>query len=237
MRLSTTESDYLLAVFSPNDTVTIDVYNLSNDALTVDDASMAEVANTGTFKYNFSQATAGTYYCIASNGTSFRRFKQTVGGYVDDKAGYELKTSEHGLIATKVEQSIMNEGDGEAVLNAIVGAIGNQNIDQVAIVAAIRADMERTGGKLDLIPDSHVDISNLSTHSQGDVITALTSHGYTSARAVLLDHLDTDVSNAGGGLDEAGLHTSLNSYTNKADWKGQANEQAIIDGVIDKVLN
>ena len=55
-------------------------------------------------------------------------------------------------IATAVESSILNEGDGQAVLNAIVGAIGNSNVDEVALVAAIRADLERNGGKLDAIP-------------------------------------------------------------------------------------
>ena len=55
-------------------------------------------------------------------------------------------------IATAVESSILNEGDGQAVLNAIVGAIGNSNVDEIALVAAIRSDLERTGGKLDSIP-------------------------------------------------------------------------------------
>ena len=51
-------------------------------------------------------------------------------------------------ISTAVQQGILNENDGQAILNAIVGAIGNQNIDQVALVAAIRADLERSGGVL-----------------------------------------------------------------------------------------
>lgn len=55
-------------------------------------------------------------------------------------------------IATAVESSILNEGDGQQVLNAIVGAIGNSNVDEIALVAAIRSDLERTGGKLDSIP-------------------------------------------------------------------------------------
>lgn len=55
-------------------------------------------------------------------------------------------------IATAVESSILNEADGQAVLNAIVGAIGNSNVDEIALVAAIRADLERNGGKLDAIP-------------------------------------------------------------------------------------
>jgi hypothetical protein len=55
-------------------------------------------------------------------------------------------------ISAAVEGSLLNEGDGQAVLNAIVGAIGNQNVDEIALVAAIRSDLERSGGKLDSIP-------------------------------------------------------------------------------------
>jgi hypothetical protein len=57
-------------------------------------------------------------------------------------------------IATAVEGSLLNEADGSAVLNAIVGAIGNQNLSEVSLVAAVRADLERTGGKIDSIPTS-----------------------------------------------------------------------------------
>jgi hypothetical protein len=55
-------------------------------------------------------------------------------------------------IATAVEGSILNEADGQAVLNAIVGAIGNTNLSEVSLVAAVRADLERVGGKIDSIP-------------------------------------------------------------------------------------
>jgi hypothetical protein len=55
-------------------------------------------------------------------------------------------------IATAVEGSLLNEADGQAVLNAIVGAIGNTNLSEVSLVAAVRADLERAGGKLDNIP-------------------------------------------------------------------------------------
>jgi hypothetical protein len=51
-------------------------------------------------------------------------------------------------IATAVEGSLLDENDGQQILNAIVGAIGNQNVDEIALVAAVRADLERTGGKL-----------------------------------------------------------------------------------------
>jgi hypothetical protein len=65
-----------------------------------------------------------------------------------DKTGYSLTEAERTAIATAVQAGILNENDGQAILNAIVNAIGNQNIDQVALVAAIRADLERSGGTL-----------------------------------------------------------------------------------------
>ena len=73
----------------------------------------------------------------------------SVAKLVEDKTGYALTAWERTAIATAVETAILNEGDGQAILNAIVGAIGNSNIDQVALVAAIRADLERVGGKID----------------------------------------------------------------------------------------
>ena len=69
-----------------------------------------------------------------------------------DKTGYSLTSAERTAIAAAVESSILNEADGQAVLNAIVGAIGNQNLSEVSLVAAVRADLERNGGKLDNIP-------------------------------------------------------------------------------------
>jgi hypothetical protein len=71
-----------------------------------------------------------------------------------DKTGYSLTSAERTAIAASVEGSLLNEADGQAVLNAIVGAIGNQNLSEVSLVAAVRADLERTGGKLDSIPTS-----------------------------------------------------------------------------------
>ena len=74
-------------------------------------------------------------------------------------------------IATAVEQAILNEGDGTQVLNAIVGAIGNTNVDEIALVAAIRADLERNGGSLDGLP----------TLAEMEAPSALTASGSTPA--------------------------------------------------------
>lgn len=54
-------------------------------------------------------------------------------------------------IAVEVESHLLDEGDSQLLINAIVGAIGNTNIDQVVLVAAIRADLERSGGNLNTL--------------------------------------------------------------------------------------
>ena len=69
-----------------------------------------------------------------------------------DKTGYSLTSAERSAIAAAVEGSLLNEADGQAVLNAIVSAIGNTNLSEVSLVAAVRADLERAGGKIDSIP-------------------------------------------------------------------------------------
>lgn len=68
---------------------------------------------------------------------------------VSDKTGYALTSGERTAIAAAVEAALLNDGDGQALINAIVTAIGNVNIDQVLLVAAIRADIERAGGMLE----------------------------------------------------------------------------------------
>jgi hypothetical protein len=79
-------------------------------------------------------------------------------GRVDAAVSTRLASSAYSAapttaqIATAVEGSLLNEADGQAVLNAIVGAIGNTNLSEVSLVAAVRADLERVGGKIDSIP-------------------------------------------------------------------------------------
>ena len=93
-------------------------------------------------------------------------------------------------IATAVEGSLLNEADGQAVLNAIVGAIGNTNLSEVSLVAAVRADLERTGGKLDNIPTTSA--PSASTVA-GAVRTELgTELGRVDAIKTRLDSINVD---------------------------------------------
>jgi hypothetical protein len=73
---------------------------------------------------------------------------------VSDKTGYALTSAERTAIANAVQGAILDENDGQAILAAIVAAIGNTNISQTALVAAIRADLERANGMLDALPSA-----------------------------------------------------------------------------------
>src|SRR5690606_31321963 len=63
--------------------------------------------------------------------------------------------------------------------NAIVGAIGNANVDEAVLVAAIRADIERSGGVLALIAADYA-------RRTGDYATAA---NVTSAQTAIIDAL------------------------------------------------
>ena len=90
---------------------------------------------------------------LDANSTKLANLDATISSRLAD-ADYSAPTTPPTAaeIAAAVEGSLLNEGDGQAVLNAIVGAIGNSNVDEIALVAAVRADLERAGGKLDNIP-------------------------------------------------------------------------------------
>jgi len=83
-------------------------------------------------------------------GTELSRIDATTSSRLASSAYSAAPTT--AQIATAVEGSLLNEADGQAVLNAIVGAIGNTNLSEVSLVAAVRADLERVGGKIDSIP-------------------------------------------------------------------------------------
>jgi hypothetical protein len=74
---------------------------------------------------------------------------QSIAAVVSDKTGYALTSGERSAVAVAVEAALLNDGDGQALLAAIASAIGNQNIDQIALIAAIRADIERANGMLE----------------------------------------------------------------------------------------
>lgn len=86
MRYSKDENTYILAEFTSGDTVTIDIYRLSDDNKVVDGSVVSEIASTGTFKFLFDiTVTEKTeFLLIMDNGTIDKRGKIILGGYPDD---------------------------------------------------------------------------------------------------------------------------------------------------------
>jgi hypothetical protein len=115
-------------------------------------------------------------------------------------------------IATAVEGSLLNEADGQAVLNALVGAIGNQNVDEIALVAAIRSDLERSGGKLDSIPtDAAPSASSVASavwsastkEITGGTVTTLTNSPDVPTESEIAAQVRTELSVELGRIDAA----------------------------------
>ena len=86
MRYSESENPYIITRFATSDTVTIDIYDLSDNSLEVDGALMSEVGSTGYFKYQFNPTVTSLkeYLYIATNGTEEHAGKIVLGGYPDD---------------------------------------------------------------------------------------------------------------------------------------------------------
>lgn len=176
-------------------------------------------------------------------------FSVTVGTN-NDKAGYELtsaydpaKTAAQAgdemdlvdapngtaldAISVNVESHLLDEGDSQLLINAIVGAIGNVNVDEAALVAAIRADLERSGGNLNTL------LARL-----------------TSTRAANIDNLDAAVSTRASQSSLNALHNvsqaevqsaataALNAYDPPTRAEATADKDAVIAAMPDvSVLN
>lgn len=106
MRYSVQESTYILAVFNPGDTVTIDIYDLDTDTKVVDGASCSEVAGTGVFKYKFTQAVTQKkeYLWIMTNGTVYKYGKIVLGGWLDEVKD-RVKTNLDEKVSTRASQT------------------------------------------------------------------------------------------------------------------------------------
>jgi hypothetical protein len=113
-------------------------------------------------------------------------------------------------IATAVEGSLLNEADGQAVLNAIVGAIGNTNLSEVSLVAAVRADLERVGGKIDSIPAAPTAAANATAvwsaatkEITGGTVTTLTNSPSVPSAASIASATRTELATELARVDVA----------------------------------
>ena len=139
-------------------------------------------------------------------------------GRIDQNISSRLASADYttppttAQIATAVEGSLLDENDGQAVLNAIVGAIGNQNVDEIALVAAIRSDLERSGGKLDSLPtDAAPSAASVAAavwsaatkEITGGVVDTLTNSPDVPTEAEIAAQVRTELSVELGRIDAA----------------------------------
>ena len=143
-----------------------------------------------------------------SNSTKLANLDATVSSRLASSAYSAAPTT--AQIATAVEGSLLNEADGQAVLNAIVGAIGNTNLSEVSLVAAVRADLERVGGKIDSIPAAPTAAANATAvwsaatkTITGGTVTTLTNSPSVPSAASIASATRTELTTELGRLDAA----------------------------------
>ena len=105
-----------------------------------------------------------------------------------------LSSTTLAAIATAVEQAILDEADGNQILNAIVGAIGNSNVDEIALVAAIRSDLERNGGTLDSAAAETTLLQQVA--SVQAAIASLNDFDHTTDTVARVTRVDTTIANS-----------------------------------------
>ena len=143
-----------------------------------------------------------------SNSTKLANLDASVSSRLASSAYSAAPTT--AQIATAVEGSLLNEADGQAVLNAIVGAIGNTNLSEVSLVAAVRADLERVGGKIDSIPAAPTAAANATAvwsaatkTITGGTVDTLTNSPSVPSAASIASATRTELTTELGRLDAA----------------------------------
>ena len=128
---------------------------------------------------------------------------------VGDKTGFSLTSGERTAIATAVEAALINEGDGQQLINAILQVI-NANLDLpalelTAIAQAVRSELATELGRIDAAITSRLATAGYNAPDNAGITTLQTR--LSSLRAGYLDKLDVS-----GTL----AHTN-NANTFKAD--------------------
>jgi hypothetical protein len=125
--------------------VLVDTTTTNSDMRGTDSAALASDYNTTRAGYLDKLNISGTL----ANSDDADTYKAT--GFAVAGDAMTLTSEEREATAVVVESHLLDEGDTQMLINAIVGAIGNTNIDEAVLVAAIRADLERSGGNLNTL--------------------------------------------------------------------------------------
>ena len=155
-------SDSLAIIRNYVDTIPTDVWSAVQRTLTSEGASGATIAEiialglakemtAGAIKNKVDTLNNYSDTALIAKIDAIKTVVDSIKTLAEDKTGYELTTGQVEAIATAVESHLLNDGDSQQLINAIVTAIGNSNVDETILVAAIRNDLERTGGAIDTV--------------------------------------------------------------------------------------
>ncbi|MBT9316278.1 hypothetical protein [Leptothoe spongobia] len=108
-----------------------------------------------------------------------------------DKVGFGLSTMERSTLATQIEAALLNEGDGQQLIDAILQVI-NSNLDLPALELAAISTQVRT----ELSPElGRLDVAVSSRLANADYTAPLSSAGIQSALTLYGAATSTDVGN------------------------------------------
>jgi TolA-binding protein len=168
------ENSYIVAEFPTGNTVTIDIYKLSDNSKVVSAANMAEIGTTGIFKYQqtLNPIVLTEYLYIATDGIDTRKGKIVLGGYPDTIT--ESQSNEESDITTikndvndiksdvsNIESDIstiksdesdikLSQSNTEADITTIKGSQTNEEND----ISDIKEDIATMQGDIEEIDDS-----------------------------------------------------------------------------------
>ena len=168
-----------------------------------------------------------------------------------DKSGFELTTAQHTAIATAVEAAIINEGDGQQVIDAIL-QVFNANLDipaleLTAIAQAVRTELDTELGRIDVSMSSRAAQTDLTTLAAAVALIPTTDSvaDLTPVLNAITNLNDVTPAQVRAAFDEAEfkdknteseVHAWLDSYTNKDDWKASnITIDPIVEDKIDQI--
>jgi len=164
----------------------------------------AQVSTRSTFDHETDEVTTDELSRNASKATGFSTHSAAdvwavVERSLTDKAGFSLTSAERSAIAVAVEAAIMNEGDSQAVINAIVAAIDAADIDLItasAIAAEVKAQLAAAHGAGSW---ESADLSGIATTTQLNARTLVSGEYATAAnQTTILNRLGSFL---GTGVD------------------------------------
>jgi hypothetical protein len=164
---------------------------------------------------------------------------------VGDKTGFSLTSGERTAIATAVEAALINEGDGQQLIDAILDVI-NSNLDLpalelTAIAQAVRSELATELGRIDAAITSRLATTGYTAPDNAGITTLQTR--LSSLRAGYLDKLDvsgtlahTDNANTfRADVSALATTTQLNNRTLLSADYATSTALATVDAVVDGI--